>query len=271
MNRQLLTQFSLKWNPFTADLPIEGLYTAPQTEQFYWRVEQALVRTGGFGLITGDPGMGKSVALRLLAHKLNQPELSIAVLTHTSSRLGDFYREMGDLFGVNLTPSNRWGGFKNLRERWLAHLESTLIRPVLLIDEAQELLPCILNELRLLSSAEFDSKNLLSVILAGDNRLTLKLKQPDLLPLTSRIKVRLGLITATPAMLKQCLQHALEQAGNPHLMTEALIDTLSEHSMGNYRALMSLSNELLIEAARKDLPTLDEKLYLELFGTSKAS
>jgi hypothetical protein len=53
------------------------------------------------------------------------------------SGLGDFYREMGMLFGVNLTPANPYGGFKALREKWRTHIKATLFRPVLLIDEAQ--------------------------------------------------------------------------------------------------------------------------------------
>jgi hypothetical protein len=56
------------------------------------------------------------------------------------SSLGDFYREMGDIFEVNLSLANRYGGFKALRERWLKHTQTTLFRPVLLIDEAQEML-----------------------------------------------------------------------------------------------------------------------------------
>ena len=70
---------------------------------------------------------------------------------------------LGDLFAVSLQPHNRWGGFKTLRERWFAHLESTRLRPVLLIDEAQEMAPATLSELRLLASARFDSQILLCV------------------------------------------------------------------------------------------------------------
>ena len=141
-----------------------------------------------------------------------------------------------------------------------------------MIDEAQELLPCVLNELRLLSSAEFDSKNLLSIILAGVSRLTHKLNQPDLLPLASRIKVKLGLTAVSPPALKQCLTHVIEQAGNTQLLTESLIDTLAEHSMGNYRTLMALSHELLMEAARREYSRMDEKLSLEVFNvTSKTA
>jgi type II secretory pathway predicted ATPase ExeA len=99
---------------------------------------------------------------------------------------------MGDLFAVELKPHNRWGGFKALRERSLAHLEATLLRSVVLIDEAQEMHPAVLNELRLLTSMHFDSRTLLSVILAGDARLSAKLRREELLPLGSRIRSRLN-------------------------------------------------------------------------------
>ena len=127
------------------------------------------VREGGFALIHGDPGTGKSVALRLLAERLERlPDVTVARLNHPQSNLADFYRELGELFGVELKPHNRWGGFKSLRERWLAHLEGTRLRPVLLIDEAQEMTPARSRELRLLASARFDSRPLLSVVLAGE-------------------------------------------------------------------------------------------------------
>ena len=136
MNKKLLALYGLKWNPFAPELPSEALYRTPPVEHFLWHVQQSLVAEGGFALISGDPGTGKSVALRLLAeHVGSQRDITVGAIVHPSSTLADFYREMGDLFGVDLKPSNRWGGFKHLRERWQTHLDSTLTRPILLIDE----------------------------------------------------------------------------------------------------------------------------------------
>ena len=268
MNKKLLALYGLKWNPFSSELPTEALYITPRVEHFYWRIEQGLIQEGGFALITGDPGTGKSVVLRLLAERLGQlRDIAVGAITHPSSNLADFYREMGDLFGVELKPHNRWGGFKALRERWLAHLEGTLLRPVLLIDEAQEMHPAVLNELRLLSSTQFDSQTLLTVVLAGDARLSAKLRRDELLPLGSRLRTRLTMEYADRKELLACLKHLLASAGNANLMTPELMQTLCDHAVGNHRVLTSMAAELLASAAQQEITRLDEKLYLEVFGT----
>ena len=269
MNKKLLALYGLKWDPFSPELPIEALHSTAKIESFCWRVEQGLIREGGFAMITGDPGTGKSVVLRMLAERLEQlRDLNLGAITHPSSNLADFYREMGDLFGVELKPHNRWGGFKALRERWLAHLEGTLLRPVLLIDEAQEMHPAALSELRLLSSMQFDSRNLLSVVFAGDGRLISKLRRDELLPLGSRIRTRLVMEYASRDELAQCLRHLLSSAGNASLMTKELAATLCDHAVGNYRVLTGMAAELLATAAQRELTQLDEKLFLELYGAT---
>ena len=267
MNQKLLGLYGLKFNPFSPELPTEALLQTSKVDSFCWRVENSLVREGGFALISGDPGTGKSVVLRLLAERLaRQRELAIGALTHPSSRLADFYREMGELFAVSLQPHNRWAGFKTLRERWAAHLQNTLLRPVLLIDEAQELQPSVLCELRLLAATQFDSRTLLSVVLAGDGRLTDKLRRDELLPLGSRIRMRLVMEYARSEDLNACLSHLLESAGNSTLMTDALKTTLCDHAAGNHRALTTMAGQLLAVAAERNLAQLDEKLYFEVFA-----
>ena len=173
MNKKMLALYGLKWNPFAPDVPIEALHVSRRIETFCWRVEQ-LVGEGGFALVTGVPGAGKSVTLRILA------------------------------------------------------------------------------ELRLLSSARLDSHVLLTVVLAGDGRLLERLRSEELLPLGSRIRVRLALERATPDELAELLVHALQKAGAVKLMTPELIATLADHAQGNPRALMTIAGELLTVAAQRE-------------------
>jgi type II secretory pathway predicted ATPase ExeA len=218
-------------------------------------------------MYTGDPGVGKSAALRLLSeHLQGLRDLCVGVLTRPQAKMAQFAIEIGHLFGVPLSPNNRWHSSKSLREKWLAHIEAAACRPVLIIDEAQETNSLVLSELRLLASADLDSRSILTIILAGDQRMAARLEEPDLLPLASRVRSRLRLEALPPKALQECLIHLLKAAGNPKLLSPSLIQTLCEHASGNLRLLMNMANDLLVAASQQEREVLDEKLYFEVFA-----
>ena len=265
-NKKLLALFGLKYNPFLPGIPVEALWQPPEADIFFFRIEN-LVMDGGFALICGEPGLGKSKYLRLLAKRLNGlDEVVVGVMERPQSSLNDFYREMGDLFKVNLSPANRYGGFKALRERWHNHIRNTLFRPILLIDEAQEMITGCMNELRMLSSAKFDSQCLLTTILCGDMRLPEKFRSNSLVSLGTRIRARMMIEPYERPGLLEYLDHQLTQAGAVHLMTEPLKETLVDHAQGNLRVLNMMALQLLESGAQKEATQLDEKLFLEIFA-----
>jgi len=268
MNKSLHVLYGLKWNPFNSDIPTESLYVPPSVEHFIWRIENNHIQEGGFAMIVGDPGTGKSCLLRLLSEKLNRVQnLTVGTFTHPQSSIRDFYHELADLFDIPIKANNRWHSFKNLRQKWQSHIENNCIKPVLLIDEAQEMQTSVLNELRLLNSHQYDSKNLLTVIFAGNDLLLDRFRTTtSLLPLGSRIRKRIQMEHATSEQLMDCLNYLLEKAGNPMLMSEGLMNTLCDNSVGNYRIMTSLANELLEEACKQKRSQLDEKLYFEVFS-----
>jgi type II secretory pathway predicted ATPase ExeA len=83
--------------------------------------------------------------------------------------------------------------------------------------------------------------------------------------LGSRIRVRLPLEPLSRDHLLSYLNYALEQAGSAHLMTEALMEALADHCCGNLRMLNQMGADLLASAAQKQMPRIDEKLFLETF------
>ena len=109
------------------------------------------------------------------------------------------------------------------------------------------------------------------MVLAGDGRLTEKLRREELLPLGSRIRTRLVMEYAPREELLGCLEHLMASAGNAKLMTAELMHTLCDHALGNYRVMSTLAAELLSAAAQREATHLDEKLYLEVFSPPNPS
>ncbi len=270
-SKKLLALYGLKWNPFSPELPSEALLATPKIEHFAWRVEQ-LVQEGGFALITGESGTGKSVALRIVAGRLPAVrDITVGVIERPQSKSPDFYRELGDIFAVKLAPHNRWCGFKALRERWKTHVASSRIRPVLLIDEAQEMSPDVLSELRILSSADFDCHVALdggplgrratsgTVAARGPASRWGPGSAPGLSPRPPRAR-----------SCWSCFSTRWPRPAIASLMTAELMDTLVDHSAGNYRLLMNMGGDLLAYGMSHDVAQLDEKCYLEVYQPRNA-
>lgn len=267
--RKLQALYGLKWNPFLPDIPVDALWKSPRFDHFAWRVED-LVMHGGFALITGDPGAGKSAVMRLIAERLaSLRDVVVGEVTRPQSRITDFYREIGDLFGLAVSTSNRWGAYKAVRAKWQDHIKQTLFRPVLLIDEAQEMSPPLLAELRLIGSTHLDTTTIVTVILCGDRRLESKLRTPELLPIDSRVRTRFVVEAETAETLGTMLRHILTTAGSPSLMSDELQRTLCEHAAGNRRLLMNLCGDALALGVSKNAKRLDEGLYLEMTGAEQ--
>ena len=106
-DKKILALFGLKWNPFLPNIPVAALWQPPGFDSFLYRLEN-MILDGGFALIHGEPGLGKSKTLQIIAHRFKQmSELRVGVMERPQSSASDFYREMGELFGVNLPPANR--------------------------------------------------------------------------------------------------------------------------------------------------------------------
>ena len=92
-----------------------------------------------------------------------------------------------------------------------------------------------------------------------------QLRKEQLVPLGTRIRTRLVTEPALREELLELLHHALFKAGKVPLLTAELMDTLVDHSAGNYRVLMIMGAELLAYGMAHDIVQLDDKSYLDVF------
>lgn len=260
-----LARFGLSFHPFAAAVAPAMCLLTPDMHHVITRCDQLVVH-GGFALIVGESGTGKSTLLRCLHARLAEhTDLVSGILTRPQASVADFYRELGSLFSVSLAPHNRWAGSGVLRERWHSHWGASRQRPVLIVDEAQEMHVTVLNELRLLCAAELDAVSLLSVILAGDARLNEHLQERELLPLASRVRIHYRTQAASIVELEQLLDHLLRRAGNAELVTDGLKHSLAEHACGNRRSLIHLADQVL-DAALADpgCERIDEAFFTRI-------
>ena len=170
--------FGLKWNPFTPDVPVEALPEPPHRSFLLaGRAARRRGRVRADQRRAGHRQVRRAAPARRAAEDC--PTCASTILSRPQAAPPDFYRELGDLFGVTLSPHNRWASTKVLRECWQAHIEPPLFRPVLLVDEAQEMLPAVLGELRLLSATPARHPRAAHrACSAGDSRLLEKLRLP---------------------------------------------------------------------------------------------
>ena len=258
--KRLLSLWGLKWNPFSPELPSEALLvtagsrTSPGGSSNgpggRLRVDLGRVghrQVGGAADSRRTPGGASRRGGRRTRKAAVPPR---RLLPRVGRRLLGEARPLESLGRIQ-GPARALAGPPDGHSR---------IKPVLLIDEAQEMSPEVLSELRILSSADFDARSLLTVVLSGDGRLLERLRHPDLVPLASRIRTRLHTEAASREELSELLSHALAKAGNAALMTTELMDTLVDHAAGNYRLLMTLGGELLAYGMARSRPARREVL-----------
>jgi len=215
-------------------------------EQFQW-----LLESPGIGLLTGEPGVGKTAALRSITTKLNPHRYQVIYTAETDFGRLDIYRSLALSLGLEpaYRRANLWRDIKAHIEK-LAEAKQML--PVWIIDEAQNLPPEFFRDFPAFLNFAFDSRNLMTVWLAGHPMLAHTLDRAPYAALSSRILARIQLQPVIEAKrFSQLMEFTMKQAGcQQQLISDSGMALLRQSSRG----LPRHAGRILTTAMRMAVP-----------------
>jgi type II secretory pathway predicted ATPase ExeA len=253
-----LQHFGLRHPPLGKDLsePWDDGALALLAERFAW-----LLQSPGLGLITGEPGVGKTAALRHLTRSLNPHRYQVLYLAETDFGRVDIYRGLARALGVE--PSYRRAHlWRDIKLRIHELVDGKQVLPVWIIDEAQNLPPDFFRDFPAFLNFAFDSRDLITVWLVGHPALAHTLERAPYAALYSRIQVRAHL---QPIIERErfvlLIGHALKAAGCQHtLLADSGMELLRQASKGLPRQAGRILRTAMRLAVPKGLNHLPDDL-----------
>ena len=225
-----LQHFGLRHAPLCKELtePWDDGALAQLKQRFNW-----LLTSPGIGLITGEPGVGKTAALRSLTSTLNPHRYQVLYQAETDFGRIDIYRGLARALG--LEPSYRRAQlWRDIKQRVHELVDNRQVTPLWIIDEAQNLPPEFFRDFPAFLNFAFDSRDLISVWLLGHPALAQTLDRAPYAALHSRIQVRVQL---KPVVERErfalLIAHALKAAGSQQtLLADSGLELLRQASKG---------------------------------------
>ncbi len=256
------TAFGFTREPFARQMQSQQLFRPPCLEELHTRLHY-LVDSRAIGLVTGEPGSGKSTALRRLRDDLHPDQVKTVYIHDTAVSPLDFVRQIALELGLE-PPGSRALIRRAIQLEIQRLVEQRQLTVLLILDEAQALLPETLSLLPLLSNFDWDNAGRLAILLAGQTGLRRKLCMAHLEPLAQRITVRYALRGFDRDTTQQYLEHRLQIAGRTSpLFTEPAVEALHQASGGVMRRIDTLAHHALAAAATKRATTLEPEHVIQ--------
>ncbi len=227
--------YGLRELPFSLLPDPDFLYLSPQHKLARAYLEYGINQRVGFVVLTGEVGTGKTTLIKSLL-KSKERNQRLGVLYQTSVSAGDLLEVLLKEFEVRghyTSRTSRLAAFNQFLLTAYGRREHV----VLLVDEAQNLGPEALEELRLLSNLQTEKEPLLQVILVGQPGLRDRLRHPSLRQLAQRVAVHYHLNPLNRQESKEYVNFRLARAGGSGIFTESALDKLYDYTQGVPRRL----------------------------------
>ena len=252
---QWLSHFKLSVSPFSKDLADDDLWLPSSKVALIDQLVDAIDERQHV-LLVGEPGVGKTCALRALRRRL--PEAGYRLTYSHNATLGkrDFYRQLCLAMGLE-SKATAAGVFYAISSH-VEELGRERVHPVFLLDESHLLRQEVLDHLHVLSNYHWDAKPLLSLVLVGLPELWDRLKLARNRSLWSRIHSRIRIDDASDEDTVEYICHRLEQAGAaPTVFASDALTMIHEATAGRLRDVDRIATLALKSAARRKLKSVD--------------
>lgn len=245
--KDLTAWFGLKRFPFDKNIkPQEALETEPLNEALA-RLDY-IKRRGGILLLTGDPGVGKTLALRRYVHDLNENIFTTHYTPLATLSRSDLLYHINRLLGLPQRLSKS-AIYTQIQQALLESKEQMGKTILLIIDEAHLLQTGPLEELRLLTNFKMDSYDPFILILSGQSDLRRVMDFAVMEPFNQRIAIRYHMPPLSPQQTKHYVTHHLKLAGAKEpIFDQKALEVIHEASFGIPRKIGAVTEAALTYA-----------------------
>lgn len=258
-----LNYFGLTDNPFSIAPNPDYLYMSPRHKEALAHLTFGLRESGGFVMLTGEVGTGKTTVSRKLLQQLPDNTQVAMILNPTLSAL-ELLATICDELGIEYQDNK--ASLKYFTDKILAKLADNHnlgVNTVLIIDEAQHLLPEVLEQLRLLTNLETNREKLLKVVLIGQPELQQLLKRNELRQLAQRITARYHLLPLTKSEVKEYIAHRLSVAnGDKSIFSAGTLSSAFQITAGIPRVINLLCDRALTLSFTKQDTVVKEHIFI---------
>ncbi len=257
--------FKLREEPFSTTPDPRFLYKSEIHQEALDRLMTGITNKLGINAIVAEPGLGKSTLIRTLLNGLTK-RVRFAWVFNTTMESKELIKFICRDFGLKLKSDEMSDIFMELYTFLIKEYERKNI-PLLIIDEAQNLKPPVLEEIRQLSNLETMQNKLLQIILSGQPQLDLHLDHPSLQQLKQRICLKAVLTRLDLNDTVQYVRHRLQIAGAKRndIFSDSALKLVKKISDGIPRLINQVCDNALMLAARRNLDQVDAVLIAELF------
>lgn len=250
--------FGLTSPPFSIAPNPDFMYLGARHTEALAHLRYGLGDAGGFVLLTGEVGTGKTTVSRSLLQELDSNTDVAFILNPTLSEL-ELLAAICDELRIRYKKAD--ASLKLLGDKITQRLQKNHQagkKTILIIDEAQHLQPAVLEQLRLLTNLETNTKKLLQVILIGQPELQQLLQRNDLRQLAQRITARYHLLPLDLNEVQHYLKYRLQVAGcSRPVFSQKAIAALYQHSGGIPRLLNLLADRAMLAAYSQQMPMVE--------------